>query len=67
MKRGLRGQGGYMLVCEVIYGCERGAQLSAFLESAMGQPCPCKAGQPCPLLPRQGGPVALELVAAPVA
>lgn len=38
-------------VCEVIYGCKRGAELSAFLEAAMGQPCPCKQGLPCPLMP----------------
>lgn len=38
-------------VCETIYGCERGAALQSFLESAMGHACPCKAGNPCPLMP----------------
>lgn len=38
-------------VCETIYGCERGAEISAFLETAMGHACPCKAGSPCPLMP----------------
>lgn len=42
-----------MQVCEVIYGCERGAALQSFLESAMGQACPCKQGNPCPLMPKQ--------------
>lgn len=38
-------------ICEVIFGCQRAAELSAFLEGAMGEPCPCKQGRTCPLLP----------------
>lgn len=41
-----------MQVCEVIYGCERGRAMVALLETATGQPCPCKQGIPCPLMPR---------------
>jgi hypothetical protein len=40
-----------MQVCEVIYGCERGRAMVALLETATGQPCPCKQGIPCPLMP----------------
>lgn len=41
-----------MQVCEVIYGCERAAEVQAYLELAMGHPCPCRQDQPCPLMPR---------------
>lgn len=50
-----------MQVCDVIYGCKRGAEISAFLEAATGLPCPCKRGIPCPLMPRDA-----EAVAPPV-
>lgn len=40
-----------LLGCQTIYGTDRGAELSAFLEQTMGQPCPCKQAKPCPLLP----------------
>jgi hypothetical protein len=38
-------------VCETIYGCERAAKLQAYIEGAMGQPCPCKQGLGCPMMP----------------
>lgn len=41
-----------MQVCEVIYGCERGAALAVFVEATTGQPCPCKRDLPCLLMPR---------------
>lgn len=40
-----------LTVCQTIYGRERGADLSAFLEKATGEPCPCSQGRTCPLLP----------------
>lgn len=40
-------------MCDVIYGCKRGAELSAFLETVMGQPCPCTLDRPCPLMPQR--------------
>ena len=44
-----------MQVCEVIYGCKRGAEIIEFLEGAMGHPCPCKQDLPCPLMPKAAG------------
>lgn len=41
-----------MQVCEAIYGRERAAEVQAFLEGALGRPCPCKQGQVCPLMPQ---------------
>jgi hypothetical protein len=38
-------------VCKAIYGIERGAQVQAFLEGAMNEPCPCRQGRVCPLMP----------------
>lgn len=55
-----------MQVCEVIYGCERAAKLQAFLEGAMGQPCPCRQDQPCPLMPRQRDSAELEPLPDPL-
>ena len=52
-----------MQVCEVIYGCERGAALTAFVEATTGQPCPCKRDLPCLLMPRTEAD-ALPLAAA---
>lgn len=40
-----------LLTCQAIFGEERGAELSAFLERATGEPCPCRQGRVCPLLP----------------
>lgn len=54
-----------MQTCEVIYGCERAAQVQAFLEGAMGEPCPCKRDLPCPLMPPS--PETLEAAEPPAA
>lgn len=40
-----------MRVCEVIFGRERGEELRAYLEEALGEPCPCSQGRRCPLAP----------------
>jgi hypothetical protein len=40
-----------MLLCEAIYGRERGAQIVALIELSSGETCPCKQGRPCPLMP----------------
>lgn len=52
-------------VCDVIYGHKRGAEICAFLEAAMGQPCPCKQGTPCPLMPRSLSPLEEGEILAP--
>lgn len=41
-----------MLVCETIYGRERGLELVAVVERCTGGPCPCKQGMACPLMPK---------------
>ena len=54
-----------LLTCQAIYGIERGDELSAFIEQATGEPCPCRQGRACPMMPadvgeqERPGPVAL--------
>jgi hypothetical protein len=40
-----------LLVCEAIYGVERGIEVRAMVEGATGEACPCRQGRPCPLMP----------------
>lgn len=53
-----------LLTCQAIYGVERGAELSVFIEGATGSPCPCKQNKPCALMPRQGQ-TSLQVVTNP--
>ena len=41
-----------MLGCEILFGVERGAEVRAVFEEAMGQQCPCTNGLACPLMPK---------------
>jgi len=38
------------LACEELFGQERGAEVSNFVERITGMPCPCLRGEVCPLI-----------------
>jgi hypothetical protein len=45
--------------CEMVWDPVRAEQVRTIVESATGQPCPCKRGLPCPFVRLE--PVHLEM------
>ena len=39
------------LPCQAIFGVEKGDDIIALVEQAIGEPCNCKRGLHCPLVP----------------
>lgn len=37
--------------CQRLFGEQRGSELMAKIEEAIGGPCPCKLNQACPFVP----------------
>ena len=44
-----------ILICQGMYGMERGNQIRAIVEGAVEGPCPCLSGKRCPLVSERVG------------